>query len=135
MSGMMISGAKTFDEKCNLRVKLDELLKENQALRKQCPKEKRAHYHEGKETTLCRVVKKRIHPIYASVVRCNQTTSAAIVAFWTSGRNGIHTYASASLTQALPEPSPGGPRQCFHGPAGLSRALGPSCDYHHSNSR
>ena len=29
---------------------------------------------------------------------CNTTTSAAIVAFFTPGRNGIHIYASASLT-------------------------------------
>ena len=35
---------------------------------------------------------------HARALCCNTTTSAAIVAFFTPGRNGIHIYASASLS-------------------------------------
>ena len=73
-----------FPPRCNMEDKLNELEKEREFLVDMCPKDKREEYDDGKETTLTRMIIRKLPKEYDVAVKAVRDLHR----FRTYGKNG-----------------------------------------------
>jgi len=69
LAGMPNSNGEVFPPRCNMEDKLNALEKEREFLVDMCPRDKREDYEDGKETTLTRIIIRKLHIEYDGAVK------------------------------------------------------------------